>query len=156
VIVNSKYKLLVVLIISSLLSLLNCSNQKDDAKQERPQTIKDKKVKVPDYIFVDSIRYGLEEYYRNLEKENEKFGLFPPEQGIVPDAKTAIKIAEAVWIGQFGEPELDYRPYRVYLINDSVWIVHGVNPEPMKYLGGARHAKIRKSDGKILLIKPEG
>ena len=75
---------------------------------------------------------------------------YVPEQGFVPDAETAIKIAEAVWLPIYGEETLkDERPFQAVL-KDDVWRVKGFLPEYM--LGGVAEAEIRKQDGAILRV----
>ena len=71
-----------------------------------------------------------------------------PKNGFVPDAKTAIKIAEAIWTPIYGKKEIESeRPFEANLINhDSVWNVSGTIPK----IGGYPIIRIRKSDCKIL------
>jgi hypothetical protein len=71
------------------------------------------------------------------------------EAGYVPDADTAMKIAEAVWLPIYGAAVLDKRPWRARLEND-VWVVDGSLPRPMP--GGVPIAKISKHTGEILRI----
>ncbi|SEO31600.1 NTF2 fold immunity protein [Mucilaginibacter gossypiicola] len=65
----------------------------------------------------------------------------------VPDEKTAIKIAEAVWLPIYGESIYQERPFTATL-NNGVWYVYGCKPDSA--LGGVAEIKIRKSDCKIL------
>ncbi|MFN7943909.1 MAG: YbbC/YhhH family protein [Blastocatellia bacterium] len=75
---------------------------------------------------------------------------YKPKQGYVPDAKTAIKIAEAVWLPIYGEKVLkDERPFQATLEN-GVWIVNGTLPQGM--LGGTAEARISKETGCILRV----
>jgi hypothetical protein len=69
----------------------------------------------------------------------------------VPDANTAIKIAEAVWLPIYGEAIYKHKPF-IADFDDSkkVWIVFGTTPEGKR--GGNYFARIQKSDGKILEI----
>jgi hypothetical protein len=71
-----------------------------------------------------------------------------PKQGYVPDAKTAIRIAVAVWEPIYGEEQIaKQKPYTATLTN-GVWTVEGSLPGPM--LGGVAVAEIMKEDGRIL------
>ncbi len=75
---------------------------------------------------------------------------FKPKDGYVPDAKTAIKIAVAVWEPIYGEKQIaTEKPYHAYLTN-NVWTVAGSLPESVS--GGVAVAQIAKDDGKILRV----
>jgi hypothetical protein len=75
---------------------------------------------------------------------------FKPKDGYVPDAKTAIKIAVAVWEPIYGEQKVaGEKPYQAYLSN-GVWTVTGSLPKGMH--GGVAIAEIAKDDGKILRV----
>lgn len=78
---------------------------------------------------------------------------------IVPDRRTAIKIAEAVWLPIYGKKVFEERPFKVELEGDSVWIVHGSLPVSHKVkdvvyvtFGGVVYCHIRKKDGTILKV----
>jgi len=67
----------------------------------------------------------------------------------VPDKKTAIKIAKAVWLTIYGKSINRRKPYTAYLNRDSVWVVKG----HLKIShGGVPYAFIQKKDGKIIYI----
>ena len=73
-----------------------------------------------------------------------------PDQGHVPTAAAAIAIAVRLWSPIYGEAHIAReKPYRVTL-NDGVWTVMGSVPQGA--VGGAAVLKIRKSDGKVLLL----
>jgi hypothetical protein len=74
---------------------------------------------------------------------------YRPEAGYVPDAETAMKIAEAVWLPIYGATVLEKKPWRARLEND-VWVVEGSLPELMA--GGVPVAKISKRTGEILRV----
>jgi hypothetical protein len=74
---------------------------------------------------------------------------FRPDVGYVPNAETAMKIAEAVWIPIYGIGVLEKRPLRVRLV-DEVWVVEGSVQKPMP--GGVPLANISKRTGEILRI----
>jgi len=78
---------------------------------------------------------------------------YKPKDCYVPDAKTAIKFAVAVWEPIYGEKQIGgEKPYRAYLTN-GVWIVEGSLPAGM--LGGVAIAEIAKDDAKILRVSHE-
>jgi len=68
----------------------------------------------------------------------------------VPDAETAIRIAEAVFLPIYGEKVYKERPFVAELNADGIWTVHGTLPSGT--VGGTAMAQIRKTDGKILLV----
>ena len=72
-----------------------------------------------------------------------------PDAGYVPDAKTAMKIAEAVWLPIYGATVLEKRPWSVQLVDD-VWVVEGSLPRVMP--GGVPIARISKRTGEILRV----
>jgi len=73
-----------------------------------------------------------------------------PRDGFVPNAETAIRIAEAVWLPIYGkETTEEERPFKASLTN-GIWTVEGTLPEGM--VGGVALAKISKADGTILEV----
>jgi hypothetical protein len=75
---------------------------------------------------------------------------YKPKEGYVPDEKTAIRIAVAVWIPIYGEKEIEKeKPYQAKL-DKGVWTVEGSLPED--WLGGVAVAEIAKDDGCILRV----
>lgn len=76
---------------------------------------------------------------------------YRPSKGYVPDADTAIRIAEAVWMPIYGKDLLDTeKPFEASLSGD-VWTVTGRLPEGMLF-GGVAEIDIRKSNGQILRV----
>jgi hypothetical protein len=73
-----------------------------------------------------------------------------PRKGFVPDEKTAIKIAEAVWSPIYGEEKIKSEKPFVASLKNGVWTVHGSLPKG--WVGGVAIAEISKSDGRILLV----
>lgn len=75
-----------------------------------------------------------------------------PKDGFVPNAETAIAIAEAVCIPIYGKEKInDEQPFKANLMDDGSWYVEGKwNHASAK--GGTVVVKIRKSDGKILEV----
>ena len=82
---------------------------------------------------------------------------YVPKSGFVPDAKTAIKIAEAVLIPVYGEKQVESeRPFKAVLEND-VWTVDGTLRCPVgkggrttMCDGGTAEVKLSKADGRTL------
>jgi len=76
---------------------------------------------------------------------------FVPKNGFVPDAATASRIAEAVWIPIYGEKVIaSEKPFKVSLHGD-VWTVTGKDL-PSGWAGGVAEADISKRDGRILRV----
>lgn len=69
------------------------------------------------------------------------------ERSLVPDASTAIKIAEAVWLPIYGKSIYQQKPFKAVLQNGSVWLVEGSLPEGLE--GGVAYIEITKKDGCI-------
>jgi hypothetical protein len=75
---------------------------------------------------------------------------YRPVEGLVPDAKTAITIAVAVWTPIYGDKQIaSEKPY-VATLAGGKWTVTGSLPEG--WLGGTAIAVISKSDGQVLRV----
>jgi len=79
-----------------------------------------------------------------------------PKQGYVPDAVTASRIAEAVWISIYGKDTIyGERPYHVKRVRD-LWYVEGSfspSPDPKCVIaGGVAEITIHAKSGKILRV----
>ncbi len=82
----------------------------------------------------------------------EKKHSYVPKEGFVPDAATAMKIAEAVWTPIYGEKEIaEQKPFRATLKED-VWTVLGSFNHPPSWSGGVAVAEISKTTGQILRV----
>ncbi|MFD2718982.1 NTF2 fold immunity protein [Hymenobacter monticola] len=69
-----------------------------------------------------------------------------PKAGYVPNASTAVSIAEAVLLPLYGSKAIRReRPFRAELRSDSVWVVHSG-----RYTKGGSYVEISKRDGRIL------
>lgn len=76
------------------------------------------------------------------------------ENDYVPNAETAIKVAEAIWLPIYGEKIYKEKPFVATLDKSSgVWTVKGTLPP--KFLGGVAYILIQKSDCKILKVYHE-
>jgi hypothetical protein len=84
--------------------------------------------------------------------ESTKHSAKPPA-GFVPDAKTAIKIAVAVWEPIYGEKEIaGEKPYTARLETNGIWVVEGSLHAGLLGKGGVAIAEISKDDGRILRV----
>ncbi|MBZ5552075.1 MAG: hypothetical protein LAO21_05095 [Acidobacteriia bacterium] len=71
-----------------------------------------------------------------------------PTQGFVPDKETAVRVAEAVWIGLYGQKGIELqKPYKTELEN-GVWTVTGTYLD--QTTSRVATARISKRDGTIL------
>ena len=76
---------------------------------------------------------------------------FIPDEGIVPNEETAIKIAEAIWLPIYGDNIYTKQPFIAeYDEKSRTWYVHGSLSENTP--GGVPEIKISKQDGKIIYI----
>lgn len=69
--------------------------------------------------------------------------------GYVPDRKTAVQIAQVIFVRVYGEKVLKKRPF-IAVLKNGVWIVDGSLENGMD--GGVPHIEIQKSDGKIIYL----
>jgi hypothetical protein len=75
-----------------------------------------------------------------------------PTAGCVPNAETAIRIAEALWSPIFGDEIVEsQRPFHAELMNET-WTVRGSRPVPTER---SLIAQIEKNDGRILKLGQE-
>ncbi len=80
---------------------------------------------------------------------------YVPAKGYVPDAETAKKIAEAVWLPIYGDSVLHQKPYTATLVKKGIWRVHGNLAKQqggLTNMGGTAEIEINKQDGKILRV----
>lgn len=74
---------------------------------------------------------------------------FQPKAGVVPDEKTAIRIAEAVLLPIYGERTIgSERPLKA--LRDGVWMVEGTLPKGVD--GGTAVVRLSRDDGRVLFI----
>ena len=93
---------------------------------------------------------------------SELFGQgYRPTSGYVPDAKTAVKIAEAVLVPIYGEKQIESeRPFTATL-KDGAWTVTGTLRCPdgkggttTSCFGAGAAVRISKDDARILELLP--
>ena len=76
---------------------------------------------------------------------------YMPDEGVVPNEETAIKIAETIWFPIYGDGIYSKQPFKaVYNTKEKCWYVSGTLPE--NTIGGVPEIKINKTDGKIVYI----
>ena len=75
---------------------------------------------------------------------------YVPPDGFVPDAGTAAKISEVIFVRFFGEANTDMEKPLTATLEDGVWIVKGTMPPNV--LGGIAELHISKKDGTILFM----
>lgn len=73
-----------------------------------------------------------------------------PPRGLVPDARTAIAIAVAIWTPIYGEKVIAAEKPYVATLEHGQWTVRGSLPEG--WMGGVAIAVISKSDGRVLRV----
>jgi hypothetical protein len=74
----------------------------------------------------------------------------PQTNGVVPDGRTAIRIALAVWGPIYGDKEIEGgKPY-VARLKNGIWTVEGSLPKD--WYGGTAYIEINKADGKVLKV----
>jgi hypothetical protein len=76
---------------------------------------------------------------------------YVPPNGFVPDAETASRIAEAVWIPIYGEGKIASEKSFKVILKGDVWTVTGKDLLP-GWGGGVAEADISKRDGRILRV----
>ncbi|WP_415655642.1 YbbC/YhhH family protein [Roseateles sp.] len=73
-----------------------------------------------------------------------------PPNGLVPDARTAIAIAVAIWKPIYGAKQIEsQRPFKATLVQ-GVWHVEGSLPRGT--VGGVAEARISKTDGRVVYV----
>ncbi|MFT5113251.1 MAG: hypothetical protein ACI8P9_002579 [Parasphingorhabdus sp.] len=74
----------------------------------------------------------------------------PPAAGYIPDEKTAIAVAVAVWNAIYGDEEIALQePYQATQENGA-WLVNGTLSPGLR--GGTAYAVIDKASGKIISV----
>jgi NTF2 fold immunity protein len=88
--------------------------------------------------------------WNSVEASIKGAASFKPEKGLVPDDKTAIKVAEAVLQPIYGEQKIiSERPFNVHL-SSGIWTVVGTMHSAS--FGGVAIVKISRSDGRVLFV----
>ncbi len=74
----------------------------------------------------------------------------PQANGVVPDGRTAIRIALAVWEPIYGDKQIEGEKPYIARLRNGVWTVKGSLPEG--WVGGTAYIEINKADGKVLNV----
>lgn len=74
----------------------------------------------------------------------------PKKDGYVPNAETAIKIAEAIWLPIYGKDIYCRLPFKATLVDGHIWQVTGTLPP--EYEGGVPYIEIEKKDSRIIKV----
>ena len=69
-----------------------------------------------------------------------------PDEGVIPTAEVAAKVALALSIAKYGDEVLEEMPMQICQV-DGVWKIQGTLRDGVK--GGVIHIELNKSDGKI-------
>lgn len=76
---------------------------------------------------------------------------YVPKEGIVPDAETAVRIAEVILIPIYGKEDIErQRPFKA-ILRKRVWHIEGSLPEGL--VGGVARVEIAKRDGRIISVE---
>ena len=96
-------------------------------------------------VFLSALLVGCSQSDSNGKDDSPK-----KYNGYVPDASTAKKIAEAIWLPIYAKAVLDEKPYKARIVGDSVWIVEGTLGQGMT--GGTAYIEISVKTGTILKV----
>jgi hypothetical protein len=79
---------------------------------------------------------------------------YKPKDGYVPNAETAMRIAEAVWIPIYGAKLIEAeKPFQARLLKGDIWRVEGTfKGAKGRIAGGVALAEIAKDDGRIIRV----
>ena len=69
-----------------------------------------------------------------------------PDEGVIPTAEVAAKVALALSIAKYGDEVLEEMPLQICQV-DGVWKIQGTLRDGVK--GGVIHIELNKRDGKI-------
>jgi hypothetical protein len=78
------------------------------------------------------------------------FDMNKNELNYVPNAETAIKVAEAIWLPIYGNSIEENKPFVASLNDKNIWIVTGTLKKNAK--GGVPYIEIQKSDCRVLQV----
>jgi hypothetical protein len=75
---------------------------------------------------------------------------YTPPGGFVPDAQTAIRIAQAILVPIYGDESIEREKPLVATLDGNVWTVRGTLPPGS--LGGTAIVEISKADARVLRV----
>jgi len=124
------YKLSIVICIT-LVSCTNNNNSTNDSQQKIEQ--REEKASI-----------------KSLKIKKDK--QYDWSEGLVPDKKTASKIAEIILLNIYGDDIREEMPFIVTLVDNEVWFVKGTGDLNYKGFGCVVYMSICKKDGRILRV----
>ena len=102
-------------------------------------------------LCISSFCYTENEWSKEEDIDIQQKMIIKISDGFVPDAETAIKVAEAILTAIYGETVLNKAPFTASLVQDgTVWLVKGSLSQEGYYGGGIPYIKISKATGEIL------
>jgi len=84
------------------------------------------------------------------ESMQEQPHAYVPPDGFVPDAVTAVKIAEAVLIPVYGADQIHSEMPLTARLENGVWMIEGKGPSTPGAHGGVAIVEISKKDATVL------
>jgi hypothetical protein len=75
---------------------------------------------------------------------------YKPKKGYVPDEKTAIAVARAVWEPIYGKETIDRQSPFIVSLKDEIWTVTGSLPKHL--VGGVALIQIKQSDCQVIRV----
>lgn len=92
-------------------------------------------------------------FFRDPRPAASEIRQITPENGFVPDQRTAQEIAAEIWYPIYGQRALDERPYLAKMREDGVWVLEGTLPNADPWaVGGTVYAEIRQDNGKVIFV----
>ena len=105
-------------------------------------------------LYMNKIEDDTVSVTKDIEYIEKNVGCYYSGDDDVPDAETAIKVAQPILYKIFGYENIMIRqPFSIQLINDSVWYIRGSVPK--KYNGGDIIIKMSKKNATIYEIYGE-
>lgn len=86
-------------------------------------------------------------YYTGKDVSHYMYSPTRFNEGVIPDASTAAKIAFQYVSAVYKDCAVNEQPYQIKLVNKQIWIVEGSHP--INVLGGTFYICIEKYTGKI-------
>lgn len=86
---------------------------------------------------------------KNLDR-GKSMHSFVPEQGFVPDERTAMTIAEAILVPIYGKKAIERQKPFVVSLSGNVWTITGLLPKDI--LGGVFFVQISKQDARVITL----
>jgi len=103
---------------------------------------------------VSKYYYDIFTYYNDTRIFGSKDNGLLDEINVIPDEKTALKIAKAVWLPIYGGKSLFMYSYKIELVEENIWGIKGVN-RIYRFIGanyGGPYIFIDRKTGAILQV----